>query len=152
MHKYLLKSCEEEGSHYKLYKADTEKLLSTIYKNESSDFIIVNMVNPDNNRFLINTSTLTFSRKKNDQKVNIINNKYKFNQSKQRYELIKDSSIPGFDVEQKMKLIEDYFYFNKENSISDKSRHQSVSEMYYVIAKINNECVIKTLYDYSKED
>jgi hypothetical protein len=51
-----------------------------------------------------------------------------------------------------MKLIEDYFYFNKENSISDKSRHQSVSEMYYVIAKINNECVIKTLYDYSKED
>jgi hypothetical protein len=55
MHKYLLKSCEEEGSHYKLYKADTEKLLSTIYKNESSDFIIVNMVNPDNNRFLINS-------------------------------------------------------------------------------------------------
>lgn len=152
MYEDLMKSCEEEGSHYKLYKTDTEKLLSTIYKNESSDFIIVNMVNPHNNRILIRASTLTFSRKKNGQKIDIINNKYKFNQSKQRYELVKDSSIDGFNVEQKMKLIEDYFYLNNENSISDKSRYQSVSEMYYVIAKINGEYVIKTLYDYSKED
>ena len=79
------------------------------------------------------------------------NNKYKFNQDIQRYELVKDSSITGSDVEQKMKLIEDYFYFNKGNSISDKSKHQSVSEMYYVIAKINGEYVIETLYDYSKD-
>lgn len=126
-------------------------MLSTIYKNESSDFIIINMVNPYRIITLTSTSTLTFSRKKNDQKIQIINNKYKFNQDKQKYELVKDSSITGSDVEQKMKLIEDYFYFNKGNSISDKSKHQSVSEMYYVIAKINGEYVIETLYDYSKD-
>ncbi len=151
MYEDLMKTCEEEGSQYKLYKADTKKLLSTIYKNESSDFIIINMVNPYRIITLTSTSTLTFSRKKNDQKIQIINNKYKFNQDIQRYELVKDSSITGSDVEQKMKLIEDYFYFNKGNSISDKSKHQSVSEMYYVIAKINGEYVIETLYDYSKD-
>lgn len=101
MYEDLMKTCEEEGSQYKLYKADTKKLLSTIYKNESSDFIIVNMVNPYRIITLTSTSTLTFSRKKNDQKIQIINNKYKFNQDKQRYELVKDSSITGFDVEQK---------------------------------------------------
>lgn len=151
MYEDLMKTCEEEGSQYKLYKADTKKLLSTIYKNESSDFIIVNMVNPYRIITLTSTSNLTFSRKKNDQKIQIINNKYKFNQDKQKYELVKDSSITGSDVEQKIKLIEDYFYFNKGNSISDKSKHQSVSEMYYVIAKINGEYVIETLYDYSKD-
>ena len=152
MYEALMKTCEEEGSHYKLYKADTEELLAALYKNESSDFIIVNMVNPYKNTILISTSTLTFSRKRNDKKINIINNKYNFNQGKQRYELVIDSSIPDFDIEQKMKLIEDYFYFNKENYISDKSRHQSVSEMHYAIARIKGEYIIKTLYDYSKED
>lgn len=153
MYEALMKTCEEEeGSHYKRFKADTEKLLSTMYKNENSDFIVVNMVNPYRNRLLISTSTLTFSRKRSDQKINIINNKYNFNQDKQRYELVKDSSIPGFDIEQKMKLIEDYFYFNKENYISEKRRRQSLSEMCYVIARIKGECQVKTLYDYSKED
>ena len=136
MYEDLTKSCEEEGSHFKLYRSDTEKLLSTLYKNESSDFIIVNMINPYNNRILVSASTLTFSRKRNDQNLHIINNKYNYKEDQKQYELIKDSSISGFDAEKKMKLIEDYFYDNKEDSISEKSRYQSVSEMYYVVGKI----------------
>lgn len=101
MYEDLTKSCEEEGSHFKLYRSDTEKLLSTLYKNESSDFIIVNMINPYNNRILVSASTLTFSRKRNDQNLHIINNKYNYKEDQKQYELIKDSSISGFDAEKK---------------------------------------------------
>lgn len=51
-----------------------------------------------------------------------------------------------------MKLIEDYFYNNKEDSISNKKRNQTSSRSYYIVAKVNGECLIKTVYDYSTED
>lgn len=151
MYKDLIKVCNEQAKHYIIYETDTKHLLTTLYKNEESDFIIVNMINPHNDSTVVGASTLTFSRKKNEKEVHVINNHYKYNEEDER-ELLKDSSISDFNVEEKIKLIEDYLYYKKENSISDKSRNKPSSRSYYVVARINGKFLIKELLDYSSEN
>ena len=150
MYKDLMMGCNAQASHYDLYDMDTKNSLTNLYKNEDSDFIIVNMINPHNDNTVIGASTLTFSRKKNEIEVHIINNRYKYNNENR--ELIKGSSISDFNVEEKMKLIEDYLYYKKKNSISDKSRNKPATGSYYVVARINGRFLIKDLLDYSPED
>ncbi|SEN11840.1 hypothetical protein SAMN05421856_1212 [Chryseobacterium taichungense] len=147
----LMMGCNDQVSHYDLYKTDTKKLLSNFYKDEDSDFIIVNMKGFKNNPILYTKPTLTFSRKKNEKKINIIHNYYQFDENKNGYELVKDSSISNFNVEEKMKLIEDYLYYKKENSISEVSRGQPYRE-YYIVARINGKYLIKALRDYNLKD
>lgn len=59
--------------------------------------------------------------------------------------------MPGFNLEKKMELIEDYLYYNKDNSISDIERDQPF-RICYVIAMIDGKHLIKILYDYTKEN
>ncbi|SEN11872.1 hypothetical protein SAMN05421856_1213 [Chryseobacterium taichungense] len=148
----FMDGCNESVSHYGLFETDTKHLLTTLYNNKDSDFIIINMINPKDRSTLISKSTFTFSRKKNEKELYIINNHYEYNEEKKKYELIKDSSISNFNVEEKMKLIEDYLYYKKENSISDKSRNKPYSGSYYVVARINGKFLIKEVLDYSSEN
>jgi len=149
MYKVLMAGCNDRISHYSLYETDSKNLLSTLYKNENSDFIIMNMKGIKNNPILYTKPTITLSRKKNEKEIHIISNYYQFDEDKNGYELVKDSSISDFNVEEKMKLVEDYLYYNKWNAISDKSRNLPVSEVYYVVAKINGKFLIKRLLDYT---
>ena len=90
--------------------------------------------------------------KKNDKKINVINNYYQFDEDKKQYQLIKDSLMPNFNMEEKIKLIEDYLYYNKWSEISEKSRdNQSASESYYVVGRINGKYFIKRLLDYTSK-
>lgn len=147
----VMGSCNGSVSHYGLYELDTKNLLSALYKNEDSDFIIVNMIGPVHNPVLYTKSTLTLSRKKNDKKIQIISNHYQYDDTKKQYELIKDSSLPGFNLDKKMELIEEYFYYNKHNSISDKKRDQPF-KVCYAIARVDGKYLIKMLYDYTTEN
>lgn len=59
--------------------------------------------------------------------------------------------MPGFNLDKKMELIEEYFYYNKHNSISDKKRDQPF-KVCYAIARVDGKYLIKMLYDYTTEN
>ena len=148
----LMMACNDRISHYGLYESDTKKVLTTLYKNQESNFIIVNMKSLEKDPTLYTNPTLTLSRKENEKKTHIIYNHYEFDKDEGRHKLIKDSLSMGFNPDEKMELIEDYLYNTKENAISEKKREQPISRIYYVIAKINGKFLIKKLYDYTPKN
>lgn len=149
----LMMACNDRISHYGLYESDTKNVLTTLYKNEESNFIIVNTEGFLYEPTLYTKPTFTFSRKQNEKETHIIRNYYTFDGSQPGSRLIKDSLLSDPKLESKMKLIEDYLYNKKENAISGKRiNNQSVTELYYVIAKINGKFLIKKLYDYTPKN
>jgi len=134
-----------------MFKKDTNKILDSLYQNDQSDFVILNMINPNDKSILLGKSTLTVFRKRTEKKIHIFSNHYKYEEYKKEYDLVKDSSLISFNPEKKLKLVEGFLYNKKTESLSYIDRNESFSR-YYIIAKINGKYVIKTLYDYSKED
>lgn len=59
----LMMACNDRISHYGLYESDTKNVLTTLCKNEESNFIIVNMEGFLYEPTLYTKPTITFSRK-----------------------------------------------------------------------------------------
>jgi len=151
VHNALIESCSSTLEEYDMFKKDTNKILDSLYQNDQSDFVILNMINPNDKSILLGKSTLTVFRKRTEKKIHIFSNHYKYEEYKKEYDLVKDSSLISFNPEKKLKLVEGFLYNKKTESLSYIDRNESFSR-YYIIAKINGKYVIKTLYDYSKED
>lgn len=110
-----MESCNSTLEEYDVFKKDTNKILDSLYSNEEADFIILNMINPNDRSVFLGKATLTVFRKKKEKKIHIFSNQYKYNRDKKEYDLMKDSSLIGFDPEKKLKLVEDFFIIKNQD-------------------------------------
>ena len=132
----LIEACNASVDYYDFFRDDSTKQLDSLYKNEETDFVILNMINIEKGNILVNKSTVTISRKRNDKNIHIISNHYEYDEIKKSPVLLKDSSLLGFNAINKLEIIEGILYNNVENSmITEKKRGKYYSE-YFVVTRI----------------
>lgn len=146
IYKTFVDGCAEYHSDLNLFKKESVKIVDSLYKNDKSDFIIVNMIDPaDYKSPNVNKSTITFTRKRDDKSIYKITNKYKFNEVKRKDEIIRHANFTNEDSEGRFVDIEKRFYSSQQQSPLNSDNRKNDNPCYVIVRK-NGKYTFKYAY------
>lgn len=145
-YKSFVDGCSEYHSYLNFYKYESKKIIDSLYLDNKSDFIIVNMIDPSDYRSTrVNKSTITFTRKRDGKSIYKITNTYKFNEVKRKDEIIRKADFTNEDFDGRFVDIEKRFYSSKEQ-VPLNSDLRKDDNPCYVIVRENGKYTFKYAY------
>lgn len=98
---------------------------------------------------------LSIFKAKNSHTYSVIRNYTVYDDEKEKFIVLTDHTLGGFNADKILNLFEDYLYYNKGSLISENIKDFSNSsvrpKVCYVIARIKGEFFIKEYYYLDKD-